>query len=312
MTINNDTTPGWLNPVPFGDVAHGQLPGNPPQPDVLSEDQMQQIRRQLLESILSSVVQAVRGLFVPGPFGSALHQLEEWANNIPVLDTLIQAITGSVGDLQYLASWFSANVNDAIAAAGANASTALADATQALADAQQAIANALGKLDLTDFNTFLTNVFGTTTITGATQIAQDKIAGLVADFTSLFDWTVDTDVDLDELFDRWQAAFMKFGSADVTAWLNDLFSTKGVASTANANANIALVDAQQALANFQVALNKFGVGSVSAWLDDLFGTKGTADAVVTKVTYDASLIHCVVSSNDGFVAMLMPPIRDAS
>ncbi len=80
--MTDTTTPDWLNPVPFGDVGHGELPGTPQQRDVLSEDQARQMREQLLESILSSVVQAMRGLFVPGPFGAAFDQLSEWATDV--------------------------------------------------------------------------------------------------------------------------------------------------------------------------------------------------------------------------------------
>lgn len=48
-----------------------------------TQDQMQQMRKQLLESILSAVVQAIRGIFIPGPFGAALEQLQEWTEDIP-------------------------------------------------------------------------------------------------------------------------------------------------------------------------------------------------------------------------------------
>lgn len=86
--------PDWLNPVPFGVVGHGQLPGDPQQWDVMSEDQLQQMRLQLLESILSSVVQAVRGIFFPGPFGAALDQLIEWASLLLFGGDLLDAING--------------------------------------------------------------------------------------------------------------------------------------------------------------------------------------------------------------------------
>lgn len=84
MTVNGGI-PDWLNPVPFGDAGHGQLPGDPQQWEVLSEDQLQQMRKQMLESVIAAVVQAVQGLFVPGPFGTALDQLSEWAHNLPTL-----------------------------------------------------------------------------------------------------------------------------------------------------------------------------------------------------------------------------------
>lgn len=101
MTVNG-STPNWLNPVPSGDVGHGPLPGDPQQWDVLSEDQLQQMRKQLLESVIASVVQAVQGLFVPGPFGAALEQLSEWANNLPTFEQVIQnTIVALAKVLQY-------------------------------------------------------------------------------------------------------------------------------------------------------------------------------------------------------------------
>jgi hypothetical protein len=98
VTVNG-SNPDWLNPVPFGDVAHGQLPGNTQQWDALSEDQLRQMREQLLESIISAVVQAVRGLFVPGPFGAALDQLSGWANNLPTLSDVFQNIVTVVAKI---------------------------------------------------------------------------------------------------------------------------------------------------------------------------------------------------------------------
>ena len=124
MTVNG-STPDWLNPVPFGDVGHatvpgkpGQLPGDPQQWDVLSEDQLQQMRKQLLESVISSVVQAVGGLFVPGPFGAALDQLAEWAGNLPTFEQLFEAFTDATGlvldqgPVEFLDSLF-AGISDA-------------------------------------------------------------------------------------------------------------------------------------------------------------------------------------------------------
>ena len=89
------TTPDWLNPTPFGDVGRGQLPGDPQQWGVLSEDQLQQMRKQLLESVVSTVVQAVRGAFFPGPFGSALLQLAEWGGEVLNGQNLLDAINGN-------------------------------------------------------------------------------------------------------------------------------------------------------------------------------------------------------------------------
>ncbi len=107
------TTPNWLNPVPAGDVGHGQLPGDPQQWGVLSEDQLQQMRKQLLESVVASVVQAVRGLFVPGPFGSAIEQLEQWASGVQqqIAENLAEAqqnwqqFTEELGNFLQIEEW---------------------------------------------------------------------------------------------------------------------------------------------------------------------------------------------------------------
>ena len=93
MTVDG-SIPDWLNPVPFGDVGRVQLPGNPQQWDVMSEDQLQQMRRQLLESVIATVVQGVRGAFFPGPFGEALSQLGDWAGELLNAQNLLDAING--------------------------------------------------------------------------------------------------------------------------------------------------------------------------------------------------------------------------
>jgi len=87
--------PDWLNPVPSGDVGRRQLPGDPQQLDVVSEDQLQQMRKQLLESTLSTVVQALRGIFFPGPFGAALEQLAEWGGEVLNAQNLLDAMNGN-------------------------------------------------------------------------------------------------------------------------------------------------------------------------------------------------------------------------
>ena len=43
--MTDGVIPDWLNPVPFGDVGHGQLPGDPQQWGVMSEEQLQQMRQ---------------------------------------------------------------------------------------------------------------------------------------------------------------------------------------------------------------------------------------------------------------------------
>jgi hypothetical protein len=93
MTVDG-SIPDWLNPVPFGDVGRVQLPGNPQQWDVMSEDQLQQMRKQLLESVIATVVQGVTGEFFPGPFGEALRQLWDWSSELLNAQNLLDAING--------------------------------------------------------------------------------------------------------------------------------------------------------------------------------------------------------------------------
>ncbi len=168
MTIDG-ATPDWLNPVPFGDVGHavaegkpGQLPGNPQQWDVLSDDQLQQMRKQLLESVLSSVVQAVRGLFVPGPFGAALDQLSDWANNLPSIQQAIVEVVaeierltglnidqGPVAFLQSLVAAFTGKPLIQLPAASVAGVGGFANLGEGVTDALTNAVNALGGLTAT-------------------------------------------------------------------------------------------------------------------------------------------------------------------
>ncbi|MFY9305176.1 MAG: hypothetical protein WAO31_06770, partial [Rhodoluna sp.] len=112
------------------------------------------------------------------------------------------------------------------------AATAFSNAQTALTDAQLALTDVLNKLGISDFNTFLTNVFGTTTITGATKIAQDKINGLVADLGSAVSNANTALTNANQALANFTAALTKFGVGSVSAWLNDLFGTKGTANAA--------------------------------------------------------------------------------
>ena len=74
--------PDWVVNVPSSQGIHTE-PAKTTQWVGLSQDAMRQLRQQLLESILAWVVQAVKGLFIPGDgFGSAFDQLEDWANQL--------------------------------------------------------------------------------------------------------------------------------------------------------------------------------------------------------------------------------------
>jgi len=76
----------------------------------LSQDQLRGLRENLLRSLLGAVLQAVRGLFVPGPLQDVIDQLAGWASDL--LDgnwggDLIEAITGIFGGgLSDIGDWF--------------------------------------------------------------------------------------------------------------------------------------------------------------------------------------------------------------
>ena len=140
------------------------------------------------------------------------------------------------------------------------------------------------RLTAANFNTFLTNVFGTTTVTSATKLAHDKITGLVADLGSATSNAGTALTNANQALANFTAALTKFGVGSVSAWLDDLFSTKGTANTASGNANTALTDAQSALAGL---VNKLGVADYNTFLTNVFGT--------TSVTSGTTIAQAKVS-----------------
>ncbi|EUA18489.1 gp18 domain protein [Mycobacterium xenopi 3993] len=51
-------------------------------------------------------MQAVVGVFIPGDRGAAFEQLRQWAQGVPILSDIVEAITGVVnGDLSDLSEW---------------------------------------------------------------------------------------------------------------------------------------------------------------------------------------------------------------
>jgi len=69
----------------------------------LSQDQLNQIRSNLITSILQVVIQAITGIFIPGGgLGGATGQLTNWASGIPILGDIVQALTGTFGGLDIL------------------------------------------------------------------------------------------------------------------------------------------------------------------------------------------------------------------
>lgn len=107
--------PDWLSPTPGGTIAHPADGSGLQQWNAPSQDEMRHMRAQLLESVLSAVVQAVRGLFIPGPFGAALEQLGDWASSLfDTAQAAFEAIMNFVGDIlgfDLLGTWQAAIEN---------------------------------------------------------------------------------------------------------------------------------------------------------------------------------------------------------
>lgn len=72
----------------------------------LSQDELNSLRDKLITSILQVFSQAVLGAVDPtGTLSGALAQLSTWANGIPILGTIVQALTGVFGDLESLTTF---------------------------------------------------------------------------------------------------------------------------------------------------------------------------------------------------------------
>lgn len=91
---------------PFFAEAHNR-PADSSQLTALSQDQVESLRGNLLESIMQVILQAITGVFTPGG-GSAFDQLGDWAVDIPIVGDFVEAITGIIGgDLSDLTDWAS-------------------------------------------------------------------------------------------------------------------------------------------------------------------------------------------------------------
>jgi hypothetical protein len=84
--------PDWAINTPSSQGVHTRPP-RAYQWEGLSQDQMRALRQQLLESILAWVTQSLTGLYVPGGFGTAVDQLENWATDLMDVDNL-EELTG--------------------------------------------------------------------------------------------------------------------------------------------------------------------------------------------------------------------------
>lgn len=120
-------------------------------------------------------------------------------------------------------------------------------------------------------------------ITGG-SFAQSMIANLISDLLGLRTDTNTANANANTALANFTTALTKFGFSNIADWVNDLFNTKGTASSANSTASTAKTNADTALANFTAAFTKFGSGGIAAWVDDLFNTKGTASTAGTNAT----------------------------
>ena len=99
------TPPDWVVTTPGASV-HTSPPTTRGW-ESLSQDQLRGLREGLLRSLLAMFLQAVRGLFIPGPLRDVLAQVSEWSAGIPILGDIVEAITGiEDGDLTDLGTWF--------------------------------------------------------------------------------------------------------------------------------------------------------------------------------------------------------------
>lgn len=97
--------PDWALSVPPTDAVHARQTGTEwTRP--FTQQQLLEIGGQLVEQFLAKVVQAVVGVFIPGDRGAAFEQLRQWAQGVPILSDIVEAITGVVnGDLSDLSEW---------------------------------------------------------------------------------------------------------------------------------------------------------------------------------------------------------------
>jgi hypothetical protein len=121
------------------------------------------------------------------------------------------------------------------------------------------------RLTAANFNTFLTNVFGTTTITGATTIAQAKIANLATDLTTL----------TNDIATRLTAA-------NFNTFLTNIFGTTNVTSGTQI--------AQAKIANLATDLAaKLAAGTFDTFLTNVFGTTNVTNATTIAQSKIANL-----------------------
>lgn len=115
--------PDWARyPPPAEGGVHSKLPQR--NIESLSQDQTDEMRDQLVESLVSVVVQSTTGMYVPGGFGTGSDQLSDWANDLaagfeeaagvvwnllqqtPLIGAILEVLTGKEdGDVNDLGTW---------------------------------------------------------------------------------------------------------------------------------------------------------------------------------------------------------------
>jgi hypothetical protein len=89
--------PAWVTQIPAEPAVHN-APGKGTQWEGMSQNQIAQLRGQLVESIVSTITQALTGLFLPGPLGTAFEQLKDWADNIG--EAITESLTSLFGRIE--------------------------------------------------------------------------------------------------------------------------------------------------------------------------------------------------------------------
>lgn len=104
--MSTPAVPDWAANIPSTPGVHTE-PASNDQWENLSDDQIKQLRSKLITSIVQVVVQGITGVFNPGGgLSGALDQLTSWAEGIPLLGPIVEAITGALGGLGDLSDFF--------------------------------------------------------------------------------------------------------------------------------------------------------------------------------------------------------------
>lgn len=100
--MTNGSVPAWVTDVPSVAALHKEPPLNY-QWQSMTEDQLRGIRQKLIQSILQVINLALTGVLTPG--SDQFKALQDWVSGIPILGDIVDALTGSSGDLADLEAW---------------------------------------------------------------------------------------------------------------------------------------------------------------------------------------------------------------